>query len=818
MPTKAKSTDHHFVKTEDELLNLEEDTSSQIGVKALGLMKIPKLWRPPFLSVNSNLYTSWEKLDQDNALLLVDEISTAVFESTNSWDNSWNAGLIIRSSATNESLLDRGAYESRKLVADFSAHKISKIITEIFQQFSDKSNGGKLALIVQPYIAPKAEGHFSNERRVSKTVNQWTWEQTFPSSVSKSQINTQRDTANSENDQIFCSRNNSIVSRLRSVGRWCKQLDQGPTHIEWLWCGKNIWIVQLDFEDQSSDPGVDPKNLMRNIDHRRSSSPSQNSPWVEAKHTSKTGWKKLDNVQLFVGKGDVQYPPLYYITGDRYLNALSNNYNILEEINHITHGRAVCRTDCVSTGISKVNLPRTNTVSPEDIIAHIDETLANLQGKGAKPDEICFIMHKFIPALSAAWAKAEPSSQVVKIDSLWGVPDGLQYLHHDSTEYNIQLDQILSERLRYKPKFIQETQNGNWEEMAIQRKLARGRSLNAADVKDIAYRTQSYANDLNESVLVMWFCSIPNEVGIGRNVPWFRMPPHRSHGSKNRLGPEYQKIQISGLEDLTVAEESTNQKVILALTPNTELIRDDDKFLDCVIKLAKSRNWPVEIQGSILAHAFYKLESEGITTVAADPPKYTRVRGKRVFQKLVRDEIPNKITTGGEEPITARITKSEARPALLAKLFEEARELYDAESPEDVKLELADLLEVVRSLAVATGIDWDNVLEASDEKRKKRGSFEKGTILLETSWSSNELEEFDADKIIPLKYLAEIRSDNSGLEVSYTALMCNPMGVRVNFSDNEAFQFRLTQNGLKIEKINRDHKEPNDQLSLDFED
>jgi hypothetical protein len=59
--------------------------------------------------------------------------------------------------------------------------------------------------------------------------------------------------------------------------------------------------------------------------------------------------------------------------------------------------------------------------------------LADLKGRGATPNEVCFIFHKFIPAIGAAWALAKPDQQVVRVDSLWGLPDGLQYLPHDSS-------------------------------------------------------------------------------------------------------------------------------------------------------------------------------------------------------------------------------------------------------------------------------------------------------------------------------------------------------------------------------------------------
>ena len=56
-----------------------------------------------------------------------------------------------------------------------------------------------------------------------------------------------------------------------------------------------------------------------------------------------------------------------------------------------------------------------------------------------------------------------------------------------------------------------------------------------------------------------------------------------------------------------------------------------------------------------------------------------------------------------------------------------------ARAPAEKMEELADVLEVVRGLAVTNDIDWDNLLAKALEKREKRGGFEHQTVLLETA-------------------------------------------------------------------------------------
>jgi hypothetical protein len=86
----------------------------------------------------------------------------------------------------------------------------------------------------------------------------------------------------------------------------------------------------------------------------------------------------------------------------------------------------------------------------------MEATTESLKKRGATAEEICFILHRFIPAASAAWALAKPDSQIVRVDSLWGIPDGLQFLPHDTFEFDVKRKVVSAETFRYKTSFIQE--------------------------------------------------------------------------------------------------------------------------------------------------------------------------------------------------------------------------------------------------------------------------------------------------------------------------------------------------------------------------
>ena len=81
-------------------------------------------------------------------------------------------------------------------------------------------------------------------------------------------------------------------------------------------------------------------------------------------------------------------------------------------------------------------------------------------------------------------------------------------------------------------------------------------------------------------------------------------------------------------------------------------------------------------------------------------------------------------------PVTRVLDQAGYRQALIGKLAEEAAEAAQA-STEDLPGEMADVLEVLRALAAATGMSWEQLLALADDTRNRRGGFT-GKIFLES--------------------------------------------------------------------------------------
>lgn len=97
----------------------------------------------------------------------------------------------------------------------------------------------------------------------------------------------------------------------------------------------------------------------------------------------------------------------------------------------------------------------------------------------------------------------------------------------------------------------------------------------------------------------------------------------------------------------------------------------------------------------------------------------------KIYNKLVRDKIPEIIEADGKKCEIRMAGKEEHLQLLEAKLLEEAAEFSEAKNLE----ELADLMEVVFGLAKALGYSEDELLKMRNKKREARGGFEEGIVL-----------------------------------------------------------------------------------------
>ena len=97
----------------------------------------------------------------------------------------------------------------------------------------------------------------------------------------------------------------------------------------------------------------------------------------------------------------------------------------------------------------------------------------------------------------------------------------------------------------------------------------------------------------------------------------------------------------------------------------------------------------------------------------------------KVYNKLVRDKIPEIIKASGKECEIEIVNGKEKEELLEKKLLEEVNEFMEDKNLE----ELADIMEVLFGLAKNLGYTEEDLINKRNEKLEERGGFKEGIVL-----------------------------------------------------------------------------------------
>ena len=102
-----------------------------------------------------------------------------------------------------------------------------------------------------------------------------------------------------------------------------------------------------------------------------------------------------------------------------------------------------------------------------------------------------------------------------------------------------------------------------------------------------------------------------------------------------------------------------------------------------------------------------------------------------VYNKLVRDRIPDIIRETGKKISTKILDREEYLKALQKKGYEELEEYINAKNNDEALEELADLLEILHAFAEYHGASIEMVEEIRRQKAEKKGGFNEKVFLIE---------------------------------------------------------------------------------------
>lgn len=725
------------------ILPPEELTANLVGLKAYGLASIPAVWTKPYFVVSGGSSTFDQgAIDRAFELARLPQYGR----------------VLVRSSGVNESIESRGTLVSSLCGPREVADEINRLIASTVVL---SAHSGEIHWLIQEFAPTVAKGHLSNERRLNKDLRDWMAEvepsPNNPTEAHRIAIRTWRDAALRESHPLTCPYRANYIDRLEDVARWAYQR-KIRVHFEWVWDGATIHIVQADACDLVSH-GVAPESLIALTTGKVADSSLKAFRIARPNDFSK--YRKLANAGIYNDLG-YQMPNFYVLDDPCEIQHIVEfgrcSANLIHDLLQLTIRPLVIRTDGVSIpSQNRQMLPRSDELrSTEAAQQWLIEKFRNVISNGPLSNcQLCLMAHHFIPSVASAWCQAYPSRRRVRIESLWGIPEGLYWYAHDVFDVDTCVSNILvnseqpksfrvRERTRFKERFIAPDNTGAW----IVHQTSAGadwkRSIRQKEwIDEIAWTTRKIAQAVGHPVVVMWFVDIPREVSHHRVLPWY----HEKWTQKGALLRAVPRGKFSSSvefplrtrldwELLQARLDDGDVSRVIVDPSESDMVRDQ-QFATSLAALAKRYGFIVELAGGILSHAYYMLSNSGCTVECVDLDEYALEDDEVEFNKLVRDKIPGSISARGEDVDVFRLKGEALILALRRKLVEEAFEVVDAPTTMQIAEELADLREVMIALASRLSISEEEIESARLKKAKNRGAFADGLMLSKTSLASS---------------------------------------------------------------------------------
>jgi len=699
---------------------------------------MPEQWVPPFFVLTA------ECLDGS----LTDEELVARLDAALSSCRVLTKSVIIRSNGQDETIRDRGRFVSRSC----DRANILVAIRQLNESVT-RSTSRVVHWIIQALVEERLKGQLSNERRLKLERRDWVAEieptSAQPGYQSSIAVRGWRDGKVATDLNLECTSETQITLRLKRVAMWAMTFSTRLL-FEWVWDGASLYIVQADIADPIG--GVQPKELLptsvANI------SPTDLVAFGSAQPIHYQTFAKLRNARIYNDLGYTM-PEFYVLDRQDMIRSLLSGIVSAEleaDLEKLTRRPLILRTDGVSLPGDKCDmLPRSEELrSLESAKAWLLGTFGpKIREMGIETLNLCLIAHHFIPSVASAWARSEPGKRWVRIESLWGIPEGLYWYSHDTFEVDTAGANLAAplasgakyhfrERLRFKGTFIAPDEVGAWVNHQPMSPQDWGRSVTNSDwLSEIAHTTRRIAENAQVPVSVMWFIDNHPQATRHRVLPWYHsslpldQAPKAAPRNKVKSALDC-RIESShdwiSFKDTLLAGTRIERVTVHPIDP--QLIRSQ-VFAEELASLAAQNNVAVVLAGGILSHAYHALRRYGARVECID--LFGAEEEIVEYNKIVRDKVPAKIQQGGERVETIQLTGEALITALRRKLVEEALEALDAKPGEELVGELADVEEVLRALAASLAVTREQMERERKDKTRKRGGFDQGYMLVKTA-------------------------------------------------------------------------------------
>ncbi len=715
-----------------EELSASSLVPAKVGLKAYGLVCVPSQWVPPFYVISSE------------ALLLSDDKLQPIIDDCNRLVIRGAGRLQIRSSGREETMQERG----RLLTKTCFPNQVVPTIRELVEELKNAGIVG-VHWIVQKHVGALSSGHLSNERRVSREQRDWLAEfdvhGSQPGLITTIGVRFWRNDRETIAQPLLCSSQTGITLRLRDVTQWATSLPN-RAHLEWVWSGRDVSVVQCDLAEPTA--GTDPHDV------RPSDIPEVSLPALRcfrrAEEADFQRFRKLRNARLYRTLG-YDMPAFYVIDDPATMWAVVSDgipQQLENDLCELTKRPLIIRTDGLTIPEGKREmLPRSEGLgTTNEAKAWLaDRFRMEVTRLGIADASLCLIAHHFIPSSAAAWAFAEPNKRAVRIESLWGVPEGLYWYSHDTFEIDTGDTKLppdsskfrIHKKLRYKGTFVAPDMTNRWITYQTAPSCDWTPSIEKSTwIEEIALTTRRISEVEQSPVIVMWFVDNDTRATKHSVLPWYHARaeidrPKAAPRRKLTTSPEVTIKRRSDWESLREQVRGGKRMERVTLQPaDPELIRNQD-FARNLAEFAAKNRIVVELAGGILSHAYYQLKRHGADVECID--LFGADEDKAEFNKVVRDKVPGMIEAKGEGVEVVTLQGEALVEALRRKLVEESFEALDAKTGDDLIAELADALEVIEAIAHHLDVPFAQLQAEQNEKRARRGAFSRGIMLRATS-------------------------------------------------------------------------------------
>jgi predicted house-cleaning noncanonical NTP pyrophosphatase (MazG superfamily) len=325
----------------------------------------------------------------------------------------------------------------------------------------------------------------------------------------------------------------------------------------------------------------------------------------------------------------------------------------------------------------------------------------------------------------------------VRIESLWGLPEGLYWHSHDTFEVDTKKRFPTRKRLRYKGTFVAPDDSGRWVHYRTNAPFDWGKSISKLEwLSEIAETTRKIAERKARALTVMWFIDNDDRATPHKILPWYHTDspvgtPKAAPRRKLTMASDFKLETAAQWEELKSSVREGKRIERVMLEPKDAALVRNPKFAKELAEFAAAHKIVIELAGGILSHAYHMLQRDGAQVECID--LFGAEDEDVEYNKLVRDKIPSLIERKGENVEVVHLKGEALLAALRQKLVEESYEALDARAGVDLIGELADIQEVAQAIRESLQVPPEQLDAQREEKRKHRGGFRRGLMLKKTS-------------------------------------------------------------------------------------